>query len=214
MDGTHLPTFCELLRGCPLYLNDIEADASRFAEQAIAMLDVDDASTHALLLALTSLRIAPAHSDYVAAARQFEARARWRGGFALEDDGGRCHLYAALSGGRDSVLSVAAHAVRLAYSPARPNDDTADRVQAAVAWLLAATGKLVLPKLWTQPSAAAFIAAKGSPSDMAERMARRMLASRRTLLKEQWPDHCDDRSMRQIFPVGDGFLYPYGGGTS
>ena len=196
-DGGHFPTFGELMRGCPLYRNSLQADAGRFAEQVIATLDGDDAATPDLLGALAALRTTPRRDEIVAAARQLEAHARRQNSHLTGDHAGRCHFYAALSGDRASVLRVAAHAVRLAYSRDNLTDDADGLVRAAVAWLLAANSKIPLPRQWTRRSAVAFLAMKGGSFDIAQRMIQRMLASRTAMLADV-PDQSTGRSDRSL----------------
>ncbi|WP_161993794.1 AAA family ATPase [Muricoccus nepalensis] len=169
-----------LLRGCSLFKEDVQADAAQFAAKALDRLDGNEASAHPLLFALSELTHVPGPEDYLIAAKAYEdlQRESPQARLTAMEVGVRCHLYAALNGVHAS-------------SPGISQEDAASYATAAVAWLLAANGQTMLPERWSREGAAGFLPSALGPDGPGEQMLVKMLTNREALLRQSRGQEAD-----------------------
>ncbi|MCW3477546.1 AAA family ATPase [Limobrevibacterium gyesilva] len=184
--GRHLPTFVELLRGMPFCGNDLGVDAQTFAERLVPRLHGDDLVSAALRTAMISLTFAPDRDAFSGAIDAFRAAIDvegWKGPDPVEGLR-RCEFYAAACGCNASAWRVAGEAISLAYAHGTPDEQLIELAEAAVGWLLFASGHLPSARRngahgtsWLEPRTQA--------SDLGERMVRRIIETRRRIDAEE-----------------------------
>ena len=179
--GEKLPDTRDLIRGCPLFGTDVVADSAAYADRVMNSLAPPEDPVD-LLTALEEVLAAPGQKTFMAAAAALEAV-----GCAMPEPlrqvaSVRFHFYAALAGSRASISRVAAYAVERAYEHGLAPATAYHHVVAAVAWLFAMTGKVVVPPTWSRVSAEAFLSQVTGQGGAGCELVDRMLRNRRALL--------------------------------
>jgi len=181
--GQQLPRVTDLVQGCPFLGDDMRVDAKAFAEQTLRRLGAADDDRTGLVFALAELTCEPNIQDFIIAATEFEKAAKTAAGELISQDMGiRCYLYATMLGHNGSKHKMAAVAVSTAYSRELPEDEVPAQCRAAVAWLLAATGKLALPPKWTRQAASEFLETVDKVPGPGRQMLERVMKSRQDIL--------------------------------
>jgi hypothetical protein len=194
--GREFPSVADLIRGCPFAFDSIHLDARMFGEAAINERGAGDVDNDHLVPALIALKNEPDVERFLVAANEFRAAAKRSsdGPASHSLNAARCDFYAAVAGRPGSISHVAATAVSIAYDNELPSYAIHGQIQGAVAWLMAATGKLSLPGQWTRRTAQDFVRQVDVPSSLGERMVKRMLVSRNTLVGTRRPANDNEES--------------------
>jgi hypothetical protein len=136
LDGIHLPSNEELLRGMPFYSGFFKRDIQEFANRVMARLKAQKAGDSLLAGAIGILSVSWEDIDLLRARDCFERHSSTpRTEDFLTAGKFRCEYYAACLGHTESMLNVATYAISAASNLVTPYEVAHDFRLAALGWL-------------------------------------------------------------------------------